>query len=140
MLQFATKVVRPGRPFLRCLYAMQEIGKAPSHHIRLNTLARTDILWWYFFMDRWNGISMLWDLQKQTADLSVFSDASGSWGCGAYETTNWFSLKWDSRLQPLPIATKELIPVIIAAAIWGEPLVRKNSAFQSRQHGSGGGN
>ena len=52
------------------------------------------------------------------ADLSVFSDASGVWGCGAYFTANWFSLKWCSRLQPLPIAVKELIPVVLAAAIW----------------------
>ena len=46
MLQFATKVIRPGRPFPRCLYAMQQIGKLPSHHIRLNAPARADILWW----------------------------------------------------------------------------------------------
>ena len=37
LLQFATKVIRPGRPFLRRLYAMQDIG---SHHIRLNMAAR----------------------------------------------------------------------------------------------------
>ena len=45
MLQFATKVVWLGRPFLRRLYAMQQIGKSPSHHIRLNASARADILW-----------------------------------------------------------------------------------------------
>ena len=70
-------------------------------------------------MDRWNGISMLWNLQRQSADLSVFSDASGTWGCGAFYAAKWFSLKWCSRLQPLPIATKELIPIVLAAAIWG---------------------
>ena len=119
LLQFATKVVKPGRPFLRRLYTMQQIGKSPSHHIRLNVPARADILWWYFFMDRWNGISILWSLHRQSADLSVFSDASGSWGCGAFVSTHWFALKWCSRLQPLPIAVKELIPVVIAAAFWG---------------------
>ena len=45
---------------------------------------------------------------------------SGSWGCGAYEAPHWLSLKWNTRLQPLPIATKELIPVILAAALWGK--------------------
>ena len=119
LLQFATKVIRPGRPFLRRLYSMQQIGNSPSHHIRLNTPARADILWWHLFMDRWNGISILWDLQQHSVDLSVYSDASGSWGCGAFGAPNWLSLKWCSRLQPLPIATKELIPVILAAAIWG---------------------
>ena len=46
---------------------------------------------------------MLWSLKRQSADLSVFSDASGVWGCGAYITSKWFSLKWCSRLQPLPV-------------------------------------
>ena len=49
LLQFATKVIRPGRPFLRRLYAMQDIGSHPDHHIRLNMAARADILWWYMF-------------------------------------------------------------------------------------------
>ena len=77
-------------------------------------------------MDRWNGISILWDLQRQSADLSVYSDASGSWGCGAYGV----SLKWCSRLQPLPIATKELIPVILAAAMWGKHWTGKIVLFK----------
>ena len=91
LLQFATKVIRPGRPFLRRLYSKQQISSSTSHRIRLNTPARADIYWWHLFMDRWNGISILWDLQRQSADLSVYSDASGSWGCGAHGTPNWFS-------------------------------------------------
>ena len=47
LLQFATKVVQPGRPFLRRLYAMQEIGSHPNHFIRLNLPAAADIMWWY---------------------------------------------------------------------------------------------
>ena len=84
LLQFATKVIRLGRPFLRRLYAMQDIGSHPDHHIRLNLAARADILWWYMFASEWNGISMLWDLNRSTPDVNFFSDASGSWGCGAY--------------------------------------------------------
>ena len=117
LLQFATKVIRLGRPFLQRLYAMQQIGSSPSHHIRLNAPARADMLWWHLFVDRWNGISILWDLQRQaSASLSVYTDASGSWGCGAYGAPHWLSLKWNARLQPLPTATKELIPVILVAA------------------------
>ena len=33
LLQFATKVIRPGQPFVRCLYAMQDIGSHPDHFI-----------------------------------------------------------------------------------------------------------
>ena len=44
LLQFATKVVRPGRPFLRRLYALQEVGNHPDHFVRLNQAARADIM------------------------------------------------------------------------------------------------
>ena len=81
-------------------------------------------------MDKWNGISILWNLQRQSADLSVFSDASGGWGCEAYFTANWFSFKWCSRLQPPPIAVKELIPVVLAAAIWGSLWCGKTVLFR----------
>ena len=113
------KVIRPGRPFLRRLYAMQDIGSHPDHHIRLNIAARADILWWHVFASEWNGISMLWDLNRSKPDINLFSDASGSWGCGAYWGSQWFHLQWPSNLQTCPIATKELIPVVIAAAIFG---------------------
>ena len=36
LLQHATKVVQPGRPFLHRLYALQNVGSLPTHHVRLN--------------------------------------------------------------------------------------------------------
>ena len=50
LLQFATRVVKPGRPFLRRLYALQDIGYHPTHNVRLNMAARADIVWWYLLM------------------------------------------------------------------------------------------
>ena len=120
LLQFATKVVRPGRPFLRRLYAMQEIGSHPNHFIRLNLPARADIMWWFIFVEQWNGVFLLWDIRLHNSDLMVYSDASGSWGCGAfYAEHHWFQLEWPPRLSSLSIAVKEMLPVIIAAACFG---------------------
>ena len=120
LLQFATKVIRPGRPFLKQLYAMQNIGSHPEHHIRLNSAARADILWWHLFAADWNGISMLWDIGKLLPEFTILSDASGSWGCGAYWNGQWFHLQWPVYLQSLNIPTKELIPVVIAAVLFGK--------------------
>ena len=119
LLQFATKVVRPGRPFLRRLYALQEVGSHPMHHVRLNNVARADILWWHLFVEKWNGISMLWDTQRYLSDITVYSDASGSWGCGALWQLKWFNLPWSTHLQSCSIAVKELVPVVVAAALYG---------------------
>ena len=119
LLQFATRVVRPGRPFLRRLYALQEVGSHPMHHIRLNNAARADILWWHLFMEKWNGISMLWDTQRYSSDITVYSDASGSWGCWALWQQKWFNLPWSVQLQTCSIAVKELVPVVVTAALYG---------------------
>ena len=45
LLQFATKAIHPGHPFLRQLYAAQHIGTLPTHQICLNQHAIADILW-----------------------------------------------------------------------------------------------
>ena len=64
-------------------------------------------------------MSMFWDVSKQTADITITPDASGSWGCGAFWKSKWFHFPWCSSLQGLPIATKELIPIVVEAALFG---------------------
>ena len=119
LLQHACKVVRPGRAFLQRLYAMQSVGSAPSHNIRLNTVARADIVWWQLFVSRWNGVSMIFDPRTATAGRKVVSDASGSWGAGAVCLPNWLLFKWPPELQDASIQVKELVPVVVAAALYG---------------------
>ena len=119
LLQHAAKVIRPGRPFLHRLYALQQVGTQPSHHIRLNAAARGDIMWWHVFVNKWNGISLAWDLGCHSPEITVCTDASGSWGCGGYTATDWFQYKWLAHHCVLSIASKELIPVVISAAIFG---------------------
>ena len=120
LLQHATKVIQPGRPFLQRLYALQSVGSFPHHQIRLNIAARADIIWWHTFVDSWNGLSLLWSVGLSSPNIMVVSDASGSWGCGAYYSSFWFSMKWPAQAQEFSIAIKELFPVVIAAAIYGK--------------------
>ena len=82
LLQFATRVIKPGRPFLRLLYALQDVSRHPTHNVGLNVAAWADIVSWHVFMEYWNGISLLWNSRKHSTDTTVFTDASGSWGCG----------------------------------------------------------
>ena len=98
---------------------MQDIGSHPNHFIHLSLPARADFMWWYLFAEDWNGISMFWDVCKNTADVTVTSGASGSWGCGVLWKSKWFHFPWPSSLHDLPIAIKELVPVVVAAALFG---------------------
>lgn len=57
----------------------------------------------------------------ESVPTTVVSDASGSWGCGAFDTRSgqWFQLQWPESWLAVNIAIKELIPIVIAVAIWG---------------------
>lgn len=113
------KVIKSGRSFLRCLIDLSKVAKRPNHHIQLNLEARSDIEWWYRFTSSWNGVSMFWELRRVHPGVQLTSDASGKWGCGAFYDTHWFQLQWQESLQHMHITIKELIPIVLAAAIWG---------------------
>ena len=56
---------------------------------------------------------------KANPQIHVFSDASGSWGCGAYSGNTWFQFQWPADMGDCHISTKEMIPVVMAAIVWG---------------------
>ncbi len=116
LLNHAAAVVRPGRTFLRSLIDASTTVKHLDHHITLRAQARADIAWWYTFISSWNGVSIL-----PEADPSQFlySDASGTWGCGALCGQSWFQVQWRESWAGVHIAAKELVPIVIATAIWG---------------------
>ena len=72
-------------------------------------------------MEGWNSTSLLSVAHERTPDKTFYSDASGSWGCGAHWESEWFQLPWDrvTEMREMNIATQELLPVVVAAAIWG---------------------
>ena len=86
--------------------------------VRLNREFRADLLWWSTFVSEWNGIALM---PKPSDERIQFStDAAGSWGCGASWKHHWFQLPWDAQSLPLSISVKEMLPIIMAAAVWGE--------------------
>ena len=80
-------------------------------------------------MEEWNGVSLLWDLGLQKPNLEVYTDVSGMWECGALLVPMWFHLEWSDRLCPLSIAMKEMFPVVMAAATFGDQWAGKVVQF-----------
>ena len=120
-LNHACKVVRAGRSFLCRMIDLLHSRRHGTHKlimIRLNAGFRSDLAWWQIFLVSWNGISML-PTPSLLPTLEMASDASGNWGCGAWHKDRWFQIPWDDRSQHLPIAVKELIPIVVAGVIWG---------------------
>ena len=53
------------------------------------------------------------------SSLHMVSDASGTWGCGAAHENLWFQLQWPATWESLPIAPKELVPIVRVVILWG---------------------
>ena len=63
----------------------------------------------------------------------MYSDASGSFGCGAFclEPSQWFQFQWPPSWLDIGIAAKELVPVVIVAALWGHQWSENHVCFHS---------
>ncbi|XP_060085027.1 uncharacterized protein LOC132564393, partial [Ylistrum balloti] len=76
LLNFACRVVLPGRPFLRRLIDLTCGLTKPHHHRRLSKEARADLAAWGLFLDYFNGTSMfLSDKWETSAHLQFYTDA-----------------------------------------------------------------
>ena len=91
-LKHACQVVRPGRSFLRRMIKLERVPKRPHYFVRLNTSFRADLRWWRVFINCWNGVSVIPGPARD--EVVVTSDASGSWGCGAWTQDSWLQYKW----------------------------------------------
>ena len=66
-------------------------------------------------------------------DVSIVSDTSGSWGCRAICSREWFQLRWADLAgfkQDQNITIKELLPIVVAAARLGANWTRKTVRAQ----------
>ena len=126
ILQHAGKVVRPGRTFTARMYSAAARVKELHYFTRLNMEFRSDLHWWHTFITSWNGLSFLRvpDLQP-SFDGQVQTDASGSWGCGAFYSNQWFQYHRSAEWVSLGIMAKELVPIVISCTVWGRSLAKK---------------
>ncbi|XP_070556633.1 uncharacterized protein [Ptychodera flava] len=90
-LSFACKCIPAGRIFIRRILDLSVTVQALNSTITLSSEFRLDAKWWCDFLPMWNGtVSFLepnWTLSR---DLDLFTDASGTIGCGGYHKGHWF--------------------------------------------------
>ena len=62
----------------------------------------------------------------------VHTDASGVFGCGAVCADHrWAQLEWPSDRQAVDISVKEMLPIVLAAAVWGHTWAGHRVLFYS---------
>ena len=131
ILQHAAKVVRPGRIFVRRMYSFAAQVSELDHFTRLNNGFRSDLCWWHLFANDWNGCSFLRVVcEEPHPQFTIQTDASGSWGCGAFFQGDWLQWQWPDEWAPIPIMAKELVPILLSSAVWGTQLAHTRVLFQ----------
>ena len=76
-LNFASRVIRPGRSFVSHLIHLSTKAKELHHYIKLDAEVRSDIRMWQTFLQGWNGVSFfLNDNITVAADMHLFTDAT----------------------------------------------------------------
>ncbi len=121
-LAHACKVVPAGRMFLRRMINLAAARPYLGSWIRLGKEYRSDIQWWRLLLDLWNGVTcslLSLHLAHITPDVTIFTDASGSWGCGGHWEDKWFQCQWTKDWEGEGISVKEMLPVVLACALWG---------------------
>ena len=89
--------------------------------MRLNACFRSDLRWWACFLPVWNESCPLSCMAMgPPPQVELMSDASGSWGCGAYTSHGqWFQLHLPESWLDIHITIKELLPIVLGVALWG---------------------
>ena len=99
-LQHACKVVRPGRTFLRrMLESLRGLGKL-QHWVRLNASFKMVAL----LLGMWNRVAILENNQMEGREVQLYTDTSGSFGCGTWWNPEWLQLQWPGGLEDWSIA------------------------------------
>ena len=109
-LQHACKVGRYDRTFVASTASKV---KELDFYTRLNVALKSDLCWWDTFLKDWNGVS-LFKLANKDIPADAQTDASGTWGCGAFFNNKWFQWEWPEEWQPENIMAKEMVPIILS--------------------------
>ena len=130
-LNWAAKVIKGGRTFLRRLIDLMCTLKKKHHHIRLNSNAKADIQWWANYIGIFNGTASFID--KPVPSGSFSTDACLNGGGGAYYA-DWFYSHWETdfpAIAKLHINLKETFSVFLASLRWAESWRNKHIVVYS---------
>ncbi|CAG2195115.1 unnamed protein product [Mytilus edulis] len=82
-LNFAMRVIIPGRSFISYLLNIAHSVKELHHHVTLNSSCRNDLSLWHRFLDQWNGVSFFIDDDIVNAsDFDLYTDDASTVGFG----------------------------------------------------------
>lgn len=119
LLNFACRVVPPGRPFLRRSINLTMGLKKPKQQKRLDTEAIADLKAWAIFLENFNGKAFFPSgISHSSFSLHLFTDAS-TIGFGCTFGRKWVFGKLEPQWLNYHISVREFLPIVIAFETWG---------------------
>ena len=130
-LNFASRVIKPGRLFLRRLIDLSCKVKHDLHYVTINKDSRDDIHWWLRALTDFNGTSYILQPFVSSDSLQLHTDAYGGLGFGGTFGNHWFYCAWPRKfLDPsISINYKELFAIVVAFEMWGHLFRHKQIIF-----------
>ena len=116
-LSWAAAVVKGGRVFLRRIFNKISMLRHSCHRTLVTVDVRQDIVWWFQFIQSFNGKSLLLD---KTPIECVYTDACDK-GAGGSFGADWFYYNWSQdwpEAETFHINEKEVLAVVLAAYRW----------------------
>ena len=116
------------RIFLWQLFSLLAKVEGRHHFVHFNAVAKADLAWWDCFLQDWHGAAFV--IPGDAPSVHVHSDAAENFGCGAVTSSDrWLQVQWPDSWSEVSIAAKEMAPVVMAAATWGQTWHRCNVFF-----------
>ncbi len=125
LLNFACRVVAPGRPFLRRLYSLKEGMKKRLPHYRLSLSAATkqDLHTWETFLQSYNGITIFGDGHMMTTGERGICVTTSPHGWRVEKEGQFLRGNWPKALLVRSAAPwAALLPWLVVAKAWGDTL------------------
>ncbi len=116
-LNFAAKVVRGGRTFLRRILNCIMRLRRPHHKAKITAAAKADIQWWNSFLRGFNGVASFVD---DVNIVPILTDACNVGG-GGFCHGDFVYFTWEADMpavNPLPINYKETVSAAHAVTRW----------------------
>ena len=124
-LNFACRVIAPGRAFCRRLTDATIGLRKPHHHTRVTLEMKADLQVWLTFLQSFNGISVITDNTWVNNNmLQLYTDSAGGdlGGFGIFFEGKWACAKWPNSWFARGITRDmtflELFPVQVAIDLW----------------------
>lgn len=136
LLNFACRVIAPGRAFCRRLTDATIGLTKPHHHTRVTAEMKADLQVWLTFLQSFNGISVITEGTWVNNDtLQLFTDSAGgeAGGFGIFFAGKWAYAHWPSYWFAQGITRDmtflELFPVQIALELWKQRFANSKILF-----------